>query len=84
MFLADKLLSAADTGRLEAVKEVRRQIDAYDMKTGLGGDVSLTAAGKLGKKEQAIVDARKPKADTKLGELMAMRKSDEQAQRPVN
>lgn len=75
--LAAKLLELAEDGNVAAAKEFRRLWERNDM---MVADLDARAAArkgkkapKLGKKEQALQEARQPDVATPLGELMARR-----------
>lgn len=51
-----------------ALRAIERRVEA-----ALGDEAQLLPAQKLGKKEQALIDAKTPDTSTTLGELIAMR-----------
>jgi hypothetical protein len=51
-----------------ALRAIERRVEA-----ALGDEAQLLPTAKLGKKEQAVLDARTPDTNSTLGELMAMR-----------
>lgn len=73
--LAAKLLELAEAGNVAAAKEFRKIVERNDLMglpSGTAGKVKAKQP-KLGKKEQAQVDARHPDTGTPLGDLMALR-----------
>lgn len=74
--LATKLLKLVRDGNVSAIKEFRKLLERNDLMT-YGQTAPLQPAeekpAKLGKKDQALLDARQPDQGTPLGELMARR-----------
>ena len=79
--LAAKLLELAEDGNVSAAKEFRKLMERNDL---MGADLLARAnasakakkAPKLGKKQQALVDAMEPDTSTTMGGLMARRSGD--------
>jgi hypothetical protein len=75
--MATKLWEQVDAGNVAAMKEFRQLLERNDLM--LYGQTKPPEAQKgpaLGKKEQALLDARTPGTGTTLGELMARRQGD--------
>jgi len=72
--LANKFWALFMEGNVAAGKEFRKLLEANDlMLYGQSAPPADEKAPKLGKKEQALVDARKPDTGSALGDLMARR-----------
>lgn len=81
--LGIKLLEGVNAGNVSAIREFQKYLERNDLmlygqtapqqpRKQAGGDKPVKAP-KLGKKEQAELDARSPDAGSTLGELMARR-----------
>ena len=70
--LAFKLLQLAEAGNVAAAKEFRKVLERNDLVMPAAAP-KPEKPPKLGKKEQALVDAHAPDQGTPLGELMARR-----------
>jgi hypothetical protein len=74
--LATKLWDLFLAGNVAAGKEFRKLVERNDLMLygqSAPPDTRPAKAPKLGKKEQALVDARQPDTGTTMGELIAMR-----------
>lgn len=66
-------IGTAGNGNVAALKEFIRQTERADLAAPVALARRPAKAVKLGKKEQAIVDAQTPDESTSIGELMARR-----------
>jgi hypothetical protein len=71
--LANKFWSLFMEGNVAAGKEFRKLLEANDLMLYGQNAPPEAPAEKLGKKEQALVDAQRPDTGSTLGELMAQR-----------
>lgn len=70
-----RLWDEVEAGKISAIREFQRLIDKSDLRTPAATRPAKRTP-KLGKKEQAVIDAATPDLGTSLGELMARHKSE--------